>query len=228
MAESDAVVRILLADEQSLFREAVKAVLESEPDLRVVAEARDGLQAVAEAERTRPDVALLDRGLPNCDGVRAAALIKAKVPNCRILLLTEEEDQGALIDALKAGATGYLTKECPLQDLIDAARAVHRGETLVPSQMLGPLLAQLIRRRREQDEALRKASRLTRREREVLALLAKGGDNDVIAQSLVISPETARTHIQKVLAKLGVHSRLEAAAFVTRNGILEDLVEVPG
>jgi two-component system nitrate/nitrite response regulator NarL len=89
--------------------------------------------------------------------------------------------------------------------------------------MLGPLLSRLILRRREQDDALRRAGRLTRREREVLALLAEGGDNDAIAQRLVISPQTARTHIQNVLSKLGVHSRLEAAAFVIQNGILEDL-----
>src|SRR5919106_687622 len=148
-------VRILLADGQSLFREAVKVVLESESDVEVVAEARDGLEA---------------------------------------------------------GASGYLTKESPLAELIDAARAIHRGETLIPRRMLGALLARLIRRRREQDEALRRMSKLTRREKEVLALLAGGGDNDAIAQALVISPQTARTHIQNVLGKLGVHSRLEAAA----------------
>jgi DNA-binding NarL/FixJ family response regulator len=180
---------------------------------------------VGEAERTRPDLAVLDAGLPNGDGVRAASLIKARVPECRILVLTESEDQQTLIEALEVGATGYLTKECPLQDLIDATRAIYRGETLVPGQMLGPLLARLIRRRREQDDAIRRASRLTRREREVLALLADGAGNGSIAQSLVISPETARTHITNLLQKLGVHSRLEAAAFVTTNEIRHELVD---
>jgi len=224
VAIGDAGVRILLADEQSLFREAVKVVLGNEDDLEVVAEARDGVQAVSEAERVRPDVALIDAGLPNCDGVSATALIRERVPECRILVLAGEEDHRTLIDALEAGASGYLTKECPLGELIEAARAVHRGEILIPPRMLGPLLRGLISRRRDQDEALRKMSRLTRREREVLALLAEGADNDGIAQTLVISPQTARTHIQNVLGKLGVHSRLEAAAFVRQNDILEDLV----
>jgi DNA-binding NarL/FixJ family response regulator len=224
----DVTITILLADSQSLFREAVKVVLESEPGLEVVAEAADGLEAVSEAERTRPNVALVDLNLPNCDGIRASFLIGEHVPECRVLVLADQEDERALVDAVEAGASGYMTKESPLAELIDAARAVHRGETLIPRRMLGPLLARLIQRRREQDGALKKTARLTRREREVLAMLAAGADNDSIAQALVISPQTARTHIQNVLNKLGVHSRLEAAAFVVQNGILEDLVGVEG
>jgi DNA-binding NarL/FixJ family response regulator len=216
-------IRILLADGQSLFREAVQAVLESEAGLEVVAVAADGLEAIAEAERARPNVALVDLNLPNCDGIRATDLITDQIPECRVVVLADEEDERALVDAVEAGASGFLTKECPLSELIDATRAIHDGETLIPRRMLGPLLSRLILRRREQDDALRRAGRLTRREREVLALLAEGADNDAIAQRLVISPQTARTHIQNVLSKLGVHSRLEAAAFVVQNGILEDL-----
>jgi DNA-binding NarL/FixJ family response regulator len=226
MADTGSKIRILLADEQSLFREAVKVVLGAEEDLLIVAEARDGLQAVAEAERTQPDLALIDVGLPNCDGVRATAMIRNRVPDCQVMVLSDEEDEGMLIEALEAGASGYLTKESPLAELIEATRSVHRGQTLIPPRMLGGLLSRLIRRRREQDEALRLVSRLTRREREVLARLADGADNDMIAQSLVISPETARTHVQNVLAKLKVHSRLEAAAFVMQNDILGDLAAV--
>src|ERR671918_729742 len=105
-----------------------------------------------------------------------------------------------------------------LTDLIDAIRAVHRGDTLIPARMLGDLLGRLIDRRQQQSDAVRRIGRLTTREREVLNLLAQGGDNDTIAQALVISPQTARTHIQNVLVKLGVHSRLEAAALAIRNG----------
>jgi two-component system NarL family response regulator len=224
--EGDTHIRILLADGQSLFREAVKVVLGTESGFEVVAEASDGLEAVAEAERTRPHVALVDLNLPNCDGVRATFLITERVPDCRVVVLADDEDESVLINAVEAGATGFLTKESPLAELIHATRAIHRGETLIPRQMLGPLLKRLILRRREQDEALRRMSRLTRREREVLALLAEGADNDGIAQALVISPQTARTHIQNVLNKLDVHSRLEAAAFVVQNGILDELVGV--
>jgi DNA-binding NarL/FixJ family response regulator len=220
-------IRVLIADEHALFREAVRVVLDSEPDVTVVAEARDGLRAVAEAERVRPDVALIDVGLPNCDGVRATTLIKQQADTCRVLILAPREDMRLLEASIEAGANGFLTKEAPLDELIAATRAVHRGETLIPPRLLGGLLARLIRRRREQDVAIRRISKLTRREREVLALLAGGADNETIAQRLVVSPQTARTHIQNVLAKLGVHSRLEAAMFVTQNGILDELVPMP-
>src|SRR5205823_371105 len=107
----------------------------------------------------------------------------------------------------------------PLSDLLTATRAVARGDTVIPPGMLGEFVDLLLHRRRSQDAAIRVLSRLTRREREVMALLADGADNDRIAQALIISPETARTHIQRVLTKLGVHSRLAAAAFVAQNGI---------
>ena len=228
MANGDSTLRVLLADEQSLFREAVRVVLSREADIEVVGEARDGLQAVAEVERLKPDVALVDSNLPNCDGVHATLQITERVPGCRVILVTGQEEQRVLIDALEAGASGYLTKESPLVDLIEAVRAVHRGEVLVPPRMLGALLRQLIKRRREHDVAANRMANLTRREREVLALLAQGADNERIAQRLVISPETARTHVQNVLGKLEVHSRLEAAAFVRQNGLLEELPRVHG
>jgi DNA-binding NarL/FixJ family response regulator len=227
MADGISVIRVLLADEQSLFRDAVKVVLSSEEDLVVVGEAGDGLQAVAEAERVRPDVALLDASLPNCDGIRATQQISIRVPDCRVIVFSAQEDEQVLVQALEPGASGYISKGSALVDLIDATRAVHRGDALIPPRMLGALLQRLIHRRRERDEALKRMSRLTRREREVLALLAQGADNDAIAQHLVISPETARTHIQNVLGKLGVHSRLEAAAFVTQNALLDDLAGAP-
>lgn len=223
MTDAPPRIRLLLADSHSLFRDAVRLVLSNGTDLSVVAEARDGLQAVAEAERSQPDVALIESNLPNCDGIRTTAMIRDRVPTCKILVLSGEEDQRILFQALEAGASGYLTKEYPLADLIEAARALHRGETLVPSRMLGPLLSTLFHRRSEQNEALRRIAKLTRREQEVLSLVAEGADNDDVAQALVISPQTVRTHIQNVLAKLGVHSRLEAAAFVLKNGIHAEL-----
>ncbi|CAN5206699.1 response regulator transcription factor [soil metagenome] len=228
MTSQPDATRVLIADEQSLFREAVKVVLETQPDISVVAEAADGRRAIAEAARTRPDVALVDVGLPDCDSMEATSAIVDRVPGCRVVILAPQESQKALADALEAGASGYLTKDCPLAHLIHAVRSVHQGETLVPPRMLGPLLAQLIRRQREQGHALQRMSRLTRREREVLALLADGADNGGIARILFISPQTARTHIQNVLTKLGVHSRLEAASFVLQNGILPNLVGSEG
>jgi DNA-binding NarL/FixJ family response regulator len=219
-------IRVLLADEQALFREAVKIVLEAQRDFSVVAQAGDAVHAVAEAERTRPDVALVDTELPNLGVEELTRRIKRSVPECGVVLLSPRAELGTLVSSMEAGASGYLTKDSGLDQLVEAARAVHRGETLVPSKMLGPLLDRLIHRGRDEDEAMRKLSRLTRREREVLALMMQGADNAVIAQTLTISPETARTHIQNILGKLGLHSRLEAVAFVSGNGIVNRLVQV--
>jgi DNA-binding NarL/FixJ family response regulator len=202
---SESPIRILLADQHALFREAMRTVLDAEEDLTVVAEARNAPEVVSEAPRT-------------------TSIIKDRVPDCRVLVLSSRDDYRALIEILDAGASGYLTKASPLADLIQATRAVNRGEMLVPPRMLGPLLAALLRRRREQHHAYELVSQLTRREREVLALVAEGADNRTIAETLVISPQTARTHIQNILNKLSVHSRLAAAAFVTQNGIVSELV----
>lgn len=219
-------IRVLLADGQSLFRDAMRLVLETHEDFDVVGEATDGMEAVAEAERAQPDVALIDAHLPNGDGIRATSMIAERVPGCGILVLSEHEDERTLIAALEAGATGFITKGSPIGQLIETARRVYLGETTIPPQMLGAVLGNLIKSKRERNDALRRLGKLTRREREVLALLAQGADNAGIAQPLVISPETARTHIQNVLGKLGVHSRLEAAAFVMQNGLLDELAEV--
>lgn len=224
MERDGANIRVLVADEQSLFREALRAALESQSSMDVVAEAQTGCQAAMEVKRTGPDVAVLSVTLPHCDGIEATLRIHQEIPDCRILVLAGEEDQKSLVEAIEAGATGYLSKDSPLLDLIEAVRVVHRGEMLVPPWMLGGLLATLIRRRREQRAALQRIATLTRRESEVLALLAQGTDYKGIARELVISPETARTHIKNVLIKLDLHSRPEAAAFVRRYDLLEDLV----
>lgn len=225
MSDQDGTVRVLLADEQSLFRQALRVALETQPHLTVVAEAATGCQAAMEAVRVSADVAIMSSRLPHCDGIEATMRIGQDLPNCRVLILSQEADQRSLIEALEAGAAGFLTKDSPLHELIHAVEAVHRGETMVPPWMLGSLLAELIGRRREEAQAWQLVAALTRREREVLFLLADGKDHNAVASELVISPETARTHIQNVLGKLGVHSRLEASTFVSRYGLLRELVE---
>jgi DNA-binding NarL/FixJ family response regulator len=213
-------IRVLLADAHSLFREALSSVLAAEEDLVVVAEAREGVEAVGKASDTEPHVAVLDAELPNWDGVRASRLIRQRVPGCRVLILASKEDPDTLTAAVEAGANCYLTKASPLTDLVDAIRSVHRGDTVLPAGMLGDVLDRLLRHRHGQHKAGHRISKLTPREREVLALLAEGGDNASIARSLVISPQTARTHIQNILVKLGVHSRLEAAALAIQIGLV--------
>jgi DNA-binding NarL/FixJ family response regulator len=223
---ADPSVKVLLADGQSLFREAMRVVLEAQDDLSVVAEAADGMHALSEARVNEPDVALIDLQLPNSDGLRTTASLADTQPSCRTLVLSDVEDEELLVLALEAGASGFISKSSPMHELLSATRRIHSGETVVPPHMLGGLLGRLIARRRERDQAMRLLARLTSREREVLALLARGADNVGIAQALVISPETARTHVQNVLHKLDLHSRLEAAAFVMQSDLLDELEEV--
>jgi two-component system, NarL family, response regulator LiaR len=223
VAKTEREVSMLVADDHALFREAVRAALSVEPGLEIVAEARDGRETIAEALRTRPQIALIDATLSNYDAIRATALIVQELPGCRVIVLSDTEDEKILVRAVEAGASGFLTKASPLTTLVDAVKRVDAGETLIPSDMLGGLLARLVNRRQLQRNAVRMMVRLTRREKEVLGLLAAGADNQAIGRALVMSPQTARTHIQNILGKLEVHSRLEAAAFVVRNG-LQDLV----
>jgi DNA-binding NarL/FixJ family response regulator len=215
-------IRILLADEQSLLREAVRFILEGQADLQVVAEAADGFAALAEAQRVQPDVAVLAAGLPLRGGIGVTRDLAGT--SCRVVLLTATEDVAELVEAVQAGAAGYVARNSPLADLIDAVRVASRGETAIPPRLIGPLIAQLLDHRRAYDEASRQIAALTKREREVLYLLAQGADNEAIGRSLLISPQTARTHIQNILSKLRVHSRLEAAALVRRSGIMQELI----
>ena len=205
--------RILLFDGGSLFRHSVQGVLEADGDLQVVAEAGDAQQAVEVAARTAADVALIDADLIGSEMPAFIARIKAGNPDCRILVIVTIEEVGPLVEALEAGASGYLTKSATIVDLLRATRSVCRGDTVIPPRMLGSLLAALVVHSSERDEALKKLSLLTPREREVLMLLGEGCDKDAVARMLFISPHTARTHVHNILAKLGVRSQLQAAAF---------------
>jgi DNA-binding NarL/FixJ family response regulator len=223
VSDAPVPIRVLLADQHALFREALRAIFDAEPDLLVVAEAGTGFQAVEEAGRAEPDVAILHAGLEVCDAIQVVGLLHERVPGCRLLILADGEDHGTLAAAVEAGASGFHTKRAPLVELLEATRALSRGETVIPPRMLGGLLSRLITHRHELNVAQERLARLTRRERQVLALLSEGADNDAIARTLVISPQTARTHIQNILTKLEVHSRLEATAFVFWNGSLQNL-----
>jgi DNA-binding NarL/FixJ family response regulator len=220
-------MRVLLADAQPLLRDAIRVSMEAEPDLRVVATAGDGIEAVEAAKRERPDVVVVDVNLPNYDGVRAAREITASLPSVRVTVLAEREDPELLVRSIEAGATGFLTRNSPLPDLIDAVRRLGRGDVRIPESMLAGLIERLVARGRERVEVGERLSHLSHREREVVGLLAEGADTDDMARALVISPQTARSHIQRALRKLGMHSRLEAMVFVTSNGLLDELKGEP-
>ncbi|HYF11626.1 MAG TPA: response regulator transcription factor [Actinomycetota bacterium] len=215
------VLAVVLADPQALFRESVRIALSSDATFKVVGEARGPAQAIARIVESSADVAVIDENLTSeSDLVHE---ICERVPTCRVLVVSAHEDDAVLASAMVSGASGYLSKQAPLVDLVSAMRTIHEGGTVVPPMMLGRLLATFVSRRDARDEAFRRIARLTPRERQVLALIAQGADKYAIASELVISPHTARTHVQSVLSKLDVHSRLEAMSLVVRTEVLREL-----
>ncbi len=213
--------RLLVAAEYALFRAAMRAALELDGDLRIIAEAEDGQAAYAAATRLPPHLVLLETSLPPDGGFSVCSAIKAAMPSTAVFMLAPEPDPAALLAAVEAGADGFAPAELPLAELVRAVRQVLAGEAFVPSSMLTALLNGLVRRNREADRFLQLSLRLTRREREVLELLVEGCDHEAVAEILVISPQTARTHIQNIIGKLGAHSRLEAVALTVEHRLLE-------
>jgi DNA-binding NarL/FixJ family response regulator len=217
--------RVFVAIENRLYGEMLREGIDREADLVVVGAANDAETAVASAAETGANVILLSSSLPGFAGGAASCMLRDGAPESRVIVLADERDQGVLAEGLGCGASGYLTKDCTLAEVIDAVRGVARGDVLVPPAMLGPLLSGLLERKKSHDAALLRLSRLSTRERQVLALVARGKKTAEIAGALVISPETARTHVQNILTKLGVHSRLEAASFVIEYGLVAHLDE---
>jgi DNA-binding NarL/FixJ family response regulator len=212
---ADAATRragLLIAHEHTLFRAAVRAGLERNSDLVVVGQAASAGQAIAEVDRLRPHVAVVDSDLPPTGGVDACTAIKGLDVPTRVLIMCQDGNHRLLLQGLEAGADGYVRHEGGLSELVAGCEALARGEAFVPSRLLAPLLKGLIVRRREEDVISQRVERLSRREREVFELLVSGHDQQRIAKELIISPATARTHLQNVLRKLEVHSRLEATA----------------
>jgi DNA-binding NarL/FixJ family response regulator len=213
--------RLLVAAEYALFRNALQAALEAEGEFRVVAEAQDGAGLLDQTRAAKPDLVLLDAGLPQGDALERCAQLKDEVPSVPVLVLSAAPDPHLLLAAVRAGADGFVATELELAELVRAVRRVLGGEVFVPSAMLSTLLRGLVRHNRDADHFLQLSLKLTRREREVLELLVDGCDHEGVAEILVISPQTARTHIQNIIGKLGAHSRLEAVALTVEHRLLE-------
>src|SRR5918995_2560486 len=211
--------RILIADDHPLYREALGLMLRQARDLKVAGEAADGREAIELCRRLRPDVVLMDVRMPKLDGLAATRAIKRDYPRTIVLIITSFEDTGYLMDAIRAGAAGYVLKVADKQQIIDAIRGVLRGESLLNQELAMRLLRRLVDEATKEEESTFPVSRarttlpesLTQREVEVLRLLVGGRTNHEIARGLSVSVSTAKKHVHSVIDKLGVSDRTHAA-----------------
>ena len=218
-------IKIMLVEDHVLVREGTKELLDQEEDLQVVAEAGDGEAAVQLAAEHRPDIIIMDIAMPKLDGIEATKQIKAANPTASILVLTAYDDDQYVFAFLEAGAAGYLLKDISTNDLIQAIRAVHTGESVLHPAVARKVINYFARRPEEKrDEKGDLMEQLTDREMEVLRLAGKGMTNREIARELTISIRTVQVHLSNVFSKLGVGSRTEAVLYALRKGwfTLED------
>jgi DNA-binding NarL/FixJ family response regulator len=208
----DVPTRVLIAEDHRLMREGTAALLRLDERIEVVGLAADGAEAISLAERRAPDVALLDLGMPRVNGIEACAILRERFPGIEVLILTASEREEDLYAALRLGAAGYLLKDMPPGELVEAVLQAGRGEPRVAPAMASRMLAEL-----EADDPGDPLAVLSDREREVLSLLADGLRNREIAERLVISEPTVKTHVRHVLEKLRFRNRAEAAAFAARH-----------
>lgn len=208
-------IRILIADDHAIVREGLRALLATESDLELVAEATDGLQAVTKARALKPDVILLDLMMPRMDGVEAITEIKKDWEDAKIIVLTSFSDDEKVFSAIRSGALGYLLKDSSPQDLLTAIHTVASGEGF-----LSPTIASKVMREINQPPKLPPTKDpLTERENEILQLVAQGLTNDQIAEKLVVSERTVRTHVSNILAKLQLANRTQAALYALKEGL---------
>jgi DNA-binding NarL/FixJ family response regulator len=216
------VIRVLIADDQALFRRGLYVVLGTEDGIEVVAEAENGEEAIDKARELAPDVVLMDVRMPRVNGIEAARQIRGDVPTTKILMLTVSDEEDDLYEAIKAGANGYLLKEISVEEVAEAIRAVTQGQSLISPSMASKLLNEfnaLVKRAEEKQQF--PAPALTAREVEVLRLVAKGMSNREIAEELYISENTVKNHVRNILEKLHLHNRMEAVIYAVRERLLD-------
>lgn len=223
-------IRVLLADDQALLRGTFRLLLDSAPDIEVVAEASTGEEAVTQARSARADVVLMDIRMPGMDGIEATRRITADdaLAGVKVLVLTTFETDELVVAALHAGASGYLGKGVEPADLLQAVRTVAAGESLLSPAATTALIARFL----AQPEPPRAApmpglSELTAREREITALVGAGLSNTQIAEHLFISPTTAKTHVNRAMMKTGAHDRAQLVVFAYENGLIAPRADVP-
>ncbi|MGW5156049.1 response regulator [Nonomuraea wenchangensis] len=213
-------VRVVVADDQELVRAGFGMILDAQPDIEVVAEAGDGAQAVAAVREHRPDVLLLDIRMPVMDGIEAARRVCAD-GSCRVIMLTTFDLDDYVYDALRAGASGFLLKDVRRDDLVHAVRVVAAGQSLLAPAITTKLIAEFTSRaaRPAGQVSPERLAALTTRERETLRLIARGLSNAEIAQAMVVSEHTVKTHVSNVLTKLGLRDRVQAVIAAYETGL---------
>jgi DNA-binding NarL/FixJ family response regulator len=213
-------IKVLIADDQALVRAGFRMILETDPDVRVVAEAEEGAEAVQAALRTRPDIALMDIRMPGMDGLEATRRIMAAPSPPRVLILTTFDRDEYVFDALVAGASGFLLKDVAPEQLLAGIRIIAQGDSLLSPSVTRRLIESFIRDGRQTREPPPVLNELTPRELEILHLVARGLSNSEIADQLVVSSTTIKTHVARVLMKLALRDRIQAVVFAYENGII--------
>ncbi|POZ64073.1 response regulator [Chromobacterium alticapitis] len=208
-------IRILLVDDHTLFRSGLKALLQRQDDFLVVGEAADGLEGVKQAEQLRPDVVLLDLDMPVMNGREALGQILSGCPETAVLMLTVSEDGDDLAECMRGGARGYLLKNINADFLLDSIRRAVDGDSVLSPEMTAKLLARLHQPAAKASEA----DTLTPRERETLSWLARGASNKEIARALDLAESTVKVHVQNILRKLSLSSRVQAAVYAVEHGL---------
>jgi len=220
----DATVSLLICDDHKVLTDALSLVIGLDPTLvMVAAPVHTPEQGVTLAEEQLPDVVLMDVMFRGSDmtGIEATRRIKEVSPSTMVVIMTAHDDDRLMVEAVEAGASGFLSKDLPADEILQATKAAAEGEVLIDPVTLTRLLAQVAREREAQRDAMALLGDLTDRERQILQLLAQGKRNDDIATELFISPQTVQTHVRNILGKLRVHSKLEAVAFAVKHGAIQ-------
>jgi DNA-binding NarL/FixJ family response regulator len=215
------VIRVLVADDQALVRAGFRAILEAQDDLEVVGEAGDGGEAVANARELRPDVVLMDVRMPGVDGIEATRRLLRDGDAPRVLMLTTFDLDEYVYEAMRAGASGFLLKDAPRDQLVGAVRTVAAGDSLLAPALLRRLIEDFVRRPAPGARSHPELEELTERELEVLTLIARGLANAEIAAQLFVSEATVRTHVTHILAKLGLRDRVQAVVLAYETGLVQ-------
>jgi DNA-binding NarL/FixJ family response regulator len=216
------VISVLIADDQALVRGGLRMIIESQDDMRVVAEAENGAEAVASARRSEPDIVLMDIRMPELDGIAATLQLTERGPaNTRVLMLTTFDEDQLVYEAIRAGASGFLLKSAPPARLAEAVRVINAGEALLAPSITRRLVEDFVRRPPPGQTAAAALPELTEREREVLALVARGLSNAEIAAELVVSEATVKTHVNRLLGKLDLRDRVQAVVLAYETGFVQ-------